>query len=251
MLDPAKYFHNNTLNSMALFEAMREAGVDRIVFSSTAATYGLPQTLPIPEGHAQLPINPYGESKLVVEKMLRWWEAAHGLRWMALRYFNAAGADPDGEIGEDHDPETHLIPLCIQAALGQRNGVDLYGTDYPTHDGSAIRDYIHVSDLADAHVRAVARLTQGSESMALNLGTGVGHSVREVVAAVREASGRDFPVRVAPRRAGDPAQLVADARLAVERLDWTPRHSALRTIVATAWNWHAARREHVAGAPST
>ena len=246
MSKPGKYFHNNSVNTLGLLESMLEAGVASIVFSSTCATYGMPAQVPMREQDPQAPINPYGESKLVVEKMLRWWGVAHGLKWIALRYFNAAGADPDGEIGEDHDPETHLIPLTIQAALKERGSLDIYGTDYPTPDGSAIRDYIHVTDLADAHVRALGHLDADGESVALNLGTGSGHSVREVVRMVEAVSGRPVPVRETERRAGDPAELVADARQVAELLGWQPRHSSLRQIIESAWRWHAERRSLVA-----
>jgi UDP-arabinose 4-epimerase len=245
MTTPHKYFHNNAVNSLALLEAMRERDVRRIVFSSTCATYGMPERVPMSEETPQRPINPYGESKLFVEKMLRWWETAHGLQWMALRYFNAAGADPEGEIGEDHAPETHLIPLAIQAALGQRESIDIYGTDYATPDGTAIRDYIHVTDLADAHLRALSKLDAGAPSGALNLGTGSGYSVREVIAMVRQVACRDFHVREMARRAGDPPELVADAHRAGDVLDWRPQRSALRDIVETAWAWHVRHRQGV------
>jgi UDP-glucose-4-epimerase GalE len=247
MAAPAKYFRNNSVNTLTLLEAMRAANTGTIVFSSTCATYGTPEKLPMNEHTAQEPINPYGESKLFVEKMLRWCESAYGLKWMALRYFNAAGADRDGQIGEDHTPETHLIPLAIQAALGQRESVDVYGIDYATPDGTAIRDYIHVTDLADAHVRALAALGEGKSSGALNLGTGTGHSVREVITMVREVSGREFTVREVARRAGDPPELVADARSALATLGWRPQHSSLRSIVETAWGWHSQHHAVVAG----
>jgi len=195
MTDPGKYFRNNVVNTLNLLEAMRAAGVGRIVFSSTCATYGVPKGVPIAEDHPQLPVNPYGESKLFVERALHWNGVAHGLRWMALRYFNAAGADPDGEIGEDHDPETHLIPLAIEAALGRRPDLQVMGTDYPTADGTAIRDYVHVTDLADAHLRALHHLEGDGPSGALNLGTGRGHSVREVVAMVERVTGRKVGAR--------------------------------------------------------
>ena len=240
---PGRYFENNVVNTIKLLEAMRLCAVRDIVFSSTCATYGMPVAVPMAEDHPQHPINPYGESKLVVEKMLRWWESAHGLRWAALRYFNASGADPEGEIGEEHQPETHLIPLAIEAALGERAILDVYGSDYPTPDGTAVRDYIHVGDLALAHVAALRRLECGTESAAINLGTGMGHSVREVVTMVERVGGRQVPVRKAPRRAGDPPVLVASAGRAYELLGWQPRYSSLETIVATAWRWHAMRRE--------
>jgi UDP-arabinose 4-epimerase len=239
MSDPAKYFRNNVVHTLALLEAMHAAGVRHIVFSSTCATYGVPRVVPIPEDHPQQPVNPYGESKLFVERALHWHGVAHGLHWLALRYFNAAGADPDGEIGEVHHPETHLIPLAIQAALGQRGPLQVMGTDYDTADGTAVRDYIHVSDLADAHVRALAHLLGGGASGALNLGTGRGHSVRDVVAAVRSAAGREVPALDAPRRAGDPPVLVAAPGRAAGLLGWRPEYSALETIVRTALRWHA------------
>ena len=234
---PRKYFWNNIVNTLRLLDAMLEAGVKRIVFSSSAAVYGTPQTVPIPEDHPKLPTNPYGETKLAMERALQWYGNAYGLKWIALRYFNAAGADPDGELGENHDPETHLIPLAIKAALGQRPPVDVYGTDYPTPDGTAIRDYIHVSDLADAHVRALDYLTAGGESRALNLGTGRGYSVREVIDTVGKIS--PVPFRDAPRRAGDPPALVADAGHAATVLDWKPQRSGLEAITQDAWNWHS------------
>jgi UDP-arabinose 4-epimerase len=239
--DPRKYFHNNVVSTLILLDAMLEARVGTLVFSSTCATYGNPVRMPIDEAHPQAPINPYGESKLFVERVLRWYGEAYGLRWVALRYFNAAGADPEGEIGEDHDPETHLIPLVIQAALGRRPYVELYGSDYPTPDGSAVRDYIHVMDLADAHLRGLGYLLEGRESRAFNLGTGEGHSVSEVIEAVAQISGRKIPVRETTRRRGDPATLVADASEAVAKLAWRPAYPDLRSIVAHAWSWHASR----------
>jgi UDP-arabinose 4-epimerase len=238
--DPAKYYRNNVVHSLNLLEAMREAGVGAIVFSSTCATYGEPQRLPLTEDHPQKPVNPYGDTKLAVERMLDAFGGAYGLRWMALRYFNAAGADPDGEIGEAHAPETHLIPLAIQAALGQRENLQIFGTDYPTPDGTAIRDYIHVTDLADAHVRALGYLLDGGASTALNLGTGNGYSVREVVAAVERAGNCLVPVRETARRAGDPPVLVADSAKAARLLGWRPAFPTLEPIVETAWRWHAA-----------
>jgi UDP-glucose-4-epimerase GalE len=199
--------------------------------------------VPIPEDHPKEPVNPYGETKLAMERALQWYGKAYGLKWMALRYFNAAGADPGGELGENHHPESHLIPLIIHAALGQRSHVEIYGTDYDTPDGTAIRDYIHVTDLADAHVRALDYLTQGGESRALNLGTGQGNSVREVIDAVGKISPRPVPFREGPRRAGDPPVLVADARHATSVLGWKPQCSDLPTIVQTAWNWHSAGKQ--------
>jgi len=239
MANPGLYFRNNAVNSLHLLEAMTAAAIGTIVFSSSCATYGLPQTLPIDESHPQAPVSPYGESKLIVERMLHWFGVAHGVRSAALRYFNAAGADPDGELGEVHDPETHLLPLVIEAALGRRPPVGVFGTDYPTPDGTAIRDYVHVSDLADAHLAALEYLSGGGGSTALNLGTGRGHSVLEVIAAVEQVTGRTVPRKEAPRRAGDPPSLVADARRAAEVLSWTPRFPDLRTIVEHAWRWHS------------
>ena len=239
--EPALYFRNNVINTFGLFEAMREAGAGRIVFSSTCATYGVPERVPIAEDMPQHPVNPYGEGKLMVERALHWLDAAQGLKFAALRYFNAAGADPDGEIGEDHDPETHLIPLILQTALKQRAEIAIYGTDYPTPDGSAVRDYIHVQDLAEAHVRALQYLEGGGSSVALNLGTGTGHSVRETIASAERVTGLSIPKREAPRRAGDPPALVADARRARAVLGWQACVSDIDTIVATAWAWHSAR----------
>jgi UDP-glucose-4-epimerase GalE len=244
MQEPRKYFWNNVVNTLRLLDAMLEAGVKRIVFSSSAATYGNSQKVPIPEDHPKEPVNPYGETKLAMERALQWYGNAYDLRWVALRYFNAAGADPDGELGESHHPEAHLIALAIQAALGQRPHVEIYGTDYPTPDGTAIRDYIHVTDLADAHVRALEYLAEGGESRALNLGTGQGYSVREVINAVGKISPHEVPFREGPRRAGDPPVLVADASHAGKALGWKPQHSRLEAIIQDAWNWHStANRE--------
>ena len=219
-----------------------------IVFSSTCATYGVPTEIPISEDHPQQPINPYGRSKLMVERILCDYERAHGVRYCALRYFNAAGADPGGEIGEDHTPETHLLPLIIEAALGGRPNVELFGTDYPTADGTAVRDYIHVADLADAHVRALAHLLAGRASASLNVGTGRGHSVREVVNAVQLVMRKSVPTRNAPRRPGDPPALIADPRRASAVLGWQPRIPDLETIVSTAVRWHASRQRVPSGA---
>jgi UDP-arabinose 4-epimerase len=235
---PGLYFRNNVANSLTLLEAMRTSAVRRIVFSSTCATYGVPDRVPIPESAPQRPVNPYGESKVMVERMLHWYGAAHGFTHAALRYFNAAGADPDGEIGEDHQPETHLIPLVLQAAMGRRPQIDVLGTDYPTPDGTAIRDYIHVEDLAEAHVKALQLLLKGGLSITVNLGTGIGHSVREVIAAAERVTGRRVPRREAPRRPGDPPVLVADPSRAGELLGWRPKFSDLDTILKTAWAWH-------------
>jgi UDP-arabinose 4-epimerase len=236
--NPAKYFRNNTVGTLNLLDAMRTAGVSTLVFSSTCATYGNPVRVPIDESHQHVPVNPYGESKLMGERLLRWYGEIYGLRWIALRYFNAAGADPDGEIGEDHDPESHLIPLVIGAARGTRPPVQIFGTDYPTPDGTAVRDYVHVMDLADAHVRALECLEAGAAGQAINLGTGTGHSVREVVAAVTRVGQRPVPVIESPRRAGDPPELVAARSRAREVLGWTCRYASLDTIVRHAWAWH-------------
>jgi UDP-arabinose 4-epimerase len=241
MEKPEIYFQNNVVNSLALIAAMRETGVNRLVFSSSCATYGIPDRVPIPEDMPQRPVNPYGETKLMVERALHWEGVAHGLGHVSLRYFNAAGADPDGEIGEHHEPETHLIPLVLDAALGLRPQIDIFGTDYPTADGSAVRDYVHVSDLATAHVLALGYLERGGAPIALNLATGRGHSVREVIAAAERVTGRRIPRRVAARRAGDPAALVADPGRAQSVLGWTPIHSDLDAIIATAWAWHRRR----------
>ncbi len=241
MTNPELYFRNNVGNSMRLLEAMHVAGVRHIVFSSTAAIYGIPDRVPIPESAPQRPVNPYGESKLMVERMLHWYGEAHGVTHASLRYFNAAGADPEGEIGEDHDPETHLIPLVLEAASGRRAQVDILGTDYATPDGTAVRDYIHVQDLADAHVKAIAHLLGGGGSLELNLGTGEGYSVREVIAAAERVTGRRIPRREAPRRPGDPPALVAEAHRARAALGWAPALSEIDRILATAWGWHSRR----------
>jgi UDP-glucose-4-epimerase GalE len=240
MTDARRYFRNNTVSTLNLLDEMHAAGVKRIVFSSTCATYGNPVRTPIDEDHPQHPVNPYGESKLMVERMLRWLGETEGLSWIALRYFNAAGCDPEGEIGEEHDPEPHLIPRVIASALGG-GLVDIYGTDYPTPDGTAVRDYIHVCDLADAHVRALDFLSSGGPSSALNLGTGRGISVREVIRSVETVSRRPVQVREAPRRLGDPPVLVADASRAARLLGWTPRYSDLTSIIETAWRWQSRR----------
>lgn len=236
--DPGKYYRNNVAGSLTLLEAARDHAVGHFIFSSTCATYGIPERVPIAEDCPQAPINPYGASKWMIERMLADFDQAHGLRSVALRYFNAAGADPDGEIGEDHDPETHLIPLAILAALGRGPELSIFGTDYPTADGTAIRDYIHVTDLADAHVRALDYLLTGEPSLALNLGTGKGYSVREVINAVARVGGREVPTRESARRVGDPPVLVAAPQRAMALLDWRPVHSDLDQIVRTAWDWH-------------
>jgi UDP-glucose-4-epimerase GalE len=236
VIDPRKYFQNNIVNSLNLLDVMLDLGVNYIVYSSTCATYGVPENVPISEDHPQHPVNPYGESKLFIERVLHWYEKAYDLRWVALRYFNAAGAS--GQLGECHDPETHLIPLALDAAL---TGVPMsvFGTDYPTEDGTAVRDYIHVDDLASAHIAALKYLIRKGTSRAFNLGTGQGHSVREVLRTVEHASNMAVPFRAADRRPGDPPVLVADNRAATELLGWTPQHSSLREIVESAWFWHS------------
>jgi UDP-glucose-4-epimerase GalE len=236
--NPARYFRNNVVNAVNLLDAMLAAEIPHIVFSSSCATYGTPDVVPITEAAPQRPINPYGDTKLIMEHMLKWYGDAYKLRACMLRYFNAAGADPDGEIGEDHDPETHLIPLILDAAIGRRPQIDIFGTDYPTRDGTAVRDYIHVQDLAAAHVRAIAYLQEGGGSIAMNLGTGDGHTVREVVDAAERITGRKVPRRLVARRAGDPPELVADPRLAWQVLGWQAEVSDLDTIISTAWAWH-------------
>jgi UDP-glucose-4-epimerase GalE len=241
MTNPQKYFWNNVVNTLVLLDTMKACDVKYIVFSSSAAVYGNPEKVPIPEDHPKNPVNPYGESKLSMERSIHWYGVAYGIRGVALRYFNAAGADLEGELGEEHDPETHLIPLVIKAALGQAPPVNIFGTDYPTPDGTAIRDYIHVVDLADAHVRALEYLTAGGESTELNLGTGEGHSVREVVAGVAKLCGGRVPCKDAPRRAGDSAILIADPARALEVLRWRARYSDLDTIIQSAWKWHSSR----------
>ena len=236
--NPRKYYRNNLVNTLNLLDAMVDNGVRDIVFSSTAATYGDPIAVPISEAHPQNPVNPYGETKLAVERAMKWYAGAYGMRFAALRYFNAAGADPDAAIGEDHDPETHLIPLAIEAALLRRPPLEIYGTDYPTPDGTAVRDYVHVDDLAEAHRLALVALQGGTPSLHLNLGTGRGHSVREVIAAVEVATGRKVPYREAGRRAGDPPSLVADARRAFDTLGWNPKYPEITVIVEHAFRWH-------------
>jgi UDP-glucose-4-epimerase GalE len=240
--DPAIYYQNNIVGSLSLLNAMRDAGVNRIVFSSTCATYGIPVRVPITEDHPQNPISPYGYTKLAVEHALADYSHAYGLGYAALRYFNASGAAADGTIGEDHDPETHLIPLILQVALGQRESIDVFGTDYPTADGTCIRDYIHVDDLATAHVAALEKLTHG-KALKLNLGTGHGASVQEVIELCREITGHAIPVRHVARREGDPPALVADASAAERELGWKSRYS-IREIIESAWGWH---RKHPQG----
>lgn len=237
---PAKYYRNNVTGAITVLEAMAAEQVRLFVFSSTCATYGEPIETPISESHPQQPINSYGESKLAVERALPHFERAYGIAWAALRYFNAAGGDPDGEIGEDHDPEIHIIPRALDAATGGR-GLQVFGDDYPTPDGTCLRDYIHVTDLADAHVKALEAIADTQRSRVYNLGTGRPHSVREVIDSVERVTGRKVPWTLAPRREGDPAVLYAAADKAQRELKWTPRFADLDTIVRTAWNWHQRR----------
>jgi UDP-glucose-4-epimerase GalE len=245
--DPARYYRNNVVGALSVLEAMVAEQRRYFVFSSTCATYGEPIETPIAETHPQRPINSYGDTKLAVERALVHFERAYGLGWIALRYFNAAGADPDGEVGEDHSPEIHLIPRAIHAAVGGP-GLEVFGTDYPTPDGTCLRDYIHVSDLADAHVRALHTLVETGRSDAYNLGTGRPHSVREVIDTVQRVTGLTVPSTVGPRRPGDPAVLFAAPQKAQAGLRWTPRFADLETIVTTAWAWH---RAHPGGYATT
>jgi len=240
MKEPGEYYHNNVYGTLCLLEAMRKAGVNKIVFSSTAATYGEPEQIPIKETDRTQPTNTYGETKLAMERMMHWYDVAHGVKYVSLRYFNAAGAHASGRIGEDHSPETHLIPLVLQVALGQREQISIFGGDYATPDGTCVRDYIHVSDLADAHLRALGRLLDGGESAVYNLGNGRGFSVREVIEVAREVTGHPIPSVLLDRRGGDPAELVASADRARTELGWIPQQPELRDIIASAWQWHSA-----------
>lgn len=233
--NPAKYYDNNVRGIFALLEAMRNEGIRRLVFSSSCATYGIPETVPIRETADQRPINPYGRTKLIGEQMIADFAGAYDLQYVLLRYFNACGADGDGELNERHDPETHLIPRALMAAAGRIDALDVFGTDYPTPDGTCIRDYIHVSDLADGHVKALAWIEDGGKALRVNLGTGAGASIREVLSAVEQVTGRRVPVRFGARRAGDPPALVAHPEMARKSLTFEARHSALTNIVATAW----------------
>jgi UDP-glucose-4-epimerase GalE len=239
--DPLAYYANNAMGTLSLLQAMHAAGVRRLVFSSTCAVYGMPQQPFLSEDHPYQPINPYGESKLFVERMLRACAAAYGLRWISLRYFNAAGADPDGELGECHDPETHLIPLVLAVANGRLPALEIFGTDYDTPDGTCIRDFIHVTDLALAHLQALQALDTDKANTAYNLGTGTGYSVRQVIDTAARITGRSIPISVALRRPGDPPRLVADVGKVRQALDWVPRYSDLDTIITTAWRWERQR----------
>jgi UDP-arabinose 4-epimerase len=236
--DPGLYYRNNVAGTISLLEAMRAAGVRHLVFSSTCATYGVPESVPLVEESPQNPINPYGRTKLMIEQVLADYARAYDFRAICLRYFNAAGADPDGEIGEDHDPEPHLIPLVLAAAAGRRPSVSIHGTDYPTRDGTCVRDFIHVTDLAQAHALALRHLLGGGAGVNLNLGNGAGYSVREVIAAAEKVTGKKIPVSLEPRRPGDPPELVGSAAKARAMLGWQPEYPSIETILATAWAWH-------------
>ena len=238
MEKPLKYFNNNVYGMQVLLEAMTRHHVDKIVFSSTAAVYGEPKRIPILEDDETTPTNTYGETKLAMEKMMKWVSLADGIRYVSLRYFNAAGALEDGSIGEDHHPETHLIPLILQVPLGKRHHITIYGDDYPTPDGTCLRDYIHVIDLADAHVLALNYLRKGGDSNIFNLGNGQGFSVREMIKAAEKATGKDIKAETGQRRAGDPAQLIASSEKARNTLGWKPHYTNVEDIIRTAWNWH-------------
>jgi UDP-glucose-4-epimerase GalE len=240
--DPHLYYSNNVCGTLLLLWAMREVGIPRLVFSSSCATYGQPERMPITEDTPQRPINPYGASKVMAEQICRDFEKAHGIKFVALRYFNACGADLEGEIGERHDPEPHLIPRTLMAADGRLEAFDIYGDDYPTPDGTCVRDFVHVDDLADAHIMAAEYLAKQGVSSEFNIGSGQGHSVREVIRTVEEVTGKSIPQRMAPRRDGDPPVLVADISKARRILKWKPHASDLRTIVSTAWNWYCKER---------
>ena len=238
MTEPLKYFNNNVYGTICLVEAMRDYNVKYIVFSSTAATYGEPEVVPIAENSKTVPTNAYGESKLLVEKILRWCDHAYGIKYTTLRYFNAAGAHISGKIGEDHSPETHLIPIILDVALGNREKIMMFGDDYDTKDGTCVRDYIHVSDLASAHSLALKRLMNGGDSAIYNLGNGTGFTVKEMVEIARKVTGHPIPAEVAERRAGDPAVLIASSEKAMKGLGWKPKYADVETIISTAWNWH-------------
>lgn len=238
MVKPYEYYHNNVYGMMCLLDVMKENNVDKIVFSSTAATYGEPKNIPILESDETNPTNAYGETKLCMEKMMKWADKAHGVKYISLRYFNVAGAHVSGEIGEDHNPETHLIPLILQVPLGKREFISIFGDDYETHDGTCIRDYIHVTDLADAHILAVHKLREGSESNIYNLGSGNGFTVKEMIEAARKVTEHEIPAKVCERRAGDPAKLVASSEKARRELGWNPKYENVEDMISSAWNWH-------------
>ncbi len=242
---PAKYYRNNVVGTLTLLEAMCEAGIKNFVFSSTCATYGVPQQIPISENQPQQPINPYGMSKLMVEKILSDFEHAYGLRSVRFRYFNAAGADPQGRLGEDHEPETHIIPLVLLTAMGKRESISVFGTDYDTPDGTCIRDYIHVTDLAQAHILGLDHLLKGGSSEVFNLGNGQGFSIQQVIEAARVVTGRPIPVTLADRRPGDPPILVGSGEKALRILGWKPQYAKLETILEHAWQWHQKRHEGI------
>lgn len=244
MEDPLKYYDNNLYGTMCLLKAMREAGTDRIVFSSTAAVYGEPIDTPIVEEHPTSPLNPYGETKLEMEHLMEWCKRIHGIRYVSLRYFNVGGAHPEGHIGEAHAPETHLIPLILQVPLGQRDALGIFGNDYPTRDGTCVRDYIHIEDLVEAHILALGKLSEGGEGGIYNLGTGEGFTVREMLLAARRVTGHPIPEDPKPRRAGDPAVLVASPEKAFKELGWKPRYTNVEDIIASAWAFH---RNHPKG----
>lgn len=239
MSKPLKYFDNNTGGMITLLEAMRDHNIKYIVFSSTAATYGVPEHMPIKETDPQNPINPYGLSKLMMEKMMHWADEAYGIKFVALRYFNVAGAAPDGTIGEDHGPETHLVPIILQVAQGKRKELSIFGDDYNTPDGTNVRDYVHVMDLADAHILAIKYLEAGNESNAFNLGSSTGFSNKQMLEAAREVTGEPIPAKIAPRRPGDPDSLVAASDKARNVLGWDPKYDDVHDIIATAWKWHS------------
>lgn len=243
MKKPLKYFDNNTAGMVKLLEVMNEFSIDKIVFSSTAATYGIPEEVPIKETTPQNPINPYGESKLMMEKIMRWADKAYGIKFVPLRYFNVAGAKPDGSIGEDHMPETHLLPIVLQVAMGKRDKLQIFGDDYNTPDGTNIRDYVHPLDLADAHILAVDYLKAGNPSTAFNLGSSTGFSNREILEAARKVTNKEIPAEIAPRRGGDPDVLVASSAKAREVLGWKPQFDDISKIIETAWKWHTLHPE--------
>ncbi len=236
--EPLKYYNNNLMSSISLLNKMKEHGTKKIVFSSTAAVYGEPESIPILESDRTVPKNPYGETKLAFEKALKWADEAYGIKYASLRYFNACGAHVSGKIGEDHMPETHLIPLVLQVALGQREHITIYGDDYATDDGTCVRDYIHVTDLADAHILALNKLNAGGHSNIYNLGSGEGFSVKEIVEKVREVTGHKIPQVIGERRAGDPAVLIASSEKIKQELNWQPKYESISKIIETAWNWH-------------
>lgn len=244
MEKPLKYFDNNTAGMVALLEEMRDHDVKRIIFSSTAATYGVPEKSPIEENDRQAPINPYGESKLMMEKIIRWADQAYGIKFVALRYFNVAGAYPDGSIGEDHGPETHLTPIILQVAAGQRDQLKIFGDDYNTLDGTNVRDYVHVLDLVDAHILAINYLKAGNDSDVFNLGSSTGFSVKQMVEAAREVTGEPIPAEIAERRPGDPDSLIAASQKARDVLQWQPQYDDVKEIIQTAWNW---KQQHPRG----